>query len=360
MAGLGAEKKNVVVTGGGVAGSLVAKSLQNEANVYLIDEKEYFEITWASLRSMVEPEFAKRSVISHSEYLPHAKIVTSAAVNITDTDVFTAQGSRIRYDYLVVATGHTQNSARTKTEKISQYQIGSMKRLSAKSILIVGGGPTGVELAAEIVVDFPDKKVTLVHRGSRVLEFIGESASRKTLNWLTSNKVEVILGQSVDLNSSSDGVYRTSGGETIVADCHFICIGKSIGSSWLKETILKDSLDTQGRLMVDSNLRVKGHNNIFGIGDITDIPELKQGYLAQSHAKIAAKNIALLTKGAKDEKLAIYKPATKALAIVSLGRKKAVAQFPCFSIAGRVPGMIKSGDLFVGNTRKGLGLQPNV
>ncbi|KAF3649354.1 putative charged multivesicular body protein 5-like [Capsicum annuum] len=322
MAGLGAEKKNVVVTGGGVAGSLVAKSLQNEANVYLIDEKEYFEITWASLRSMVEPEFAKRSVISHSEYLPHAKIVTSAAVNITDTD--------------------------------------SMKRLSAKSILIVGGGPTGVELAAEIVVDFPDKKVTLVHRGSRVLEFIGESASRKTLNWLTSNKVEVILGQSVDLNSSSDGVYRTSGGETIVADCHFICIGKSIGSSWLKETILKDSLDTQGRLMVDSNLRVKGHNNIFGIGDITDIPELKQGYLAQSHAKIAAKNIALLTKGAKDEKLAIYKPATKALAIVSLGRKKAVAQFPCFSIAGRVPGMIKSGDLFVGNTRKGLGLQPNV
>lgn len=212
-----------------------------------------------------------------------------------------------------------------------------------------------MELAAEIAVDFPDKKAMLVHRGSRLLEFIGESASRKTLNCLTSNKVEVILGQSVDLNSSSDGVYRTSGGETIVADCHFICIGKSIGSSWLKETILKDSLDTQGRLMVDSNLRVKGHNNIFGIGDITDIPELKQGYLAQSHAKIAAKNIALLTKGAKDEKLAMYKPATKALAIVSLGRKKAVARFPCFSIAGRVPGMIKSGDLFVGNTQKGLG-----
>ncbi|KAF3628541.1 hypothetical protein FXO38_28182 [Capsicum annuum] len=83
MTGLVAEKKNVVVIGGGVAGSLVAKSLQNEATVFLIDEKEYFEITWASLRSMVEPEFAKRSVISHSEYLPHAKIVTSAAVNIT-------------------------------------------------------------------------------------------------------------------------------------------------------------------------------------------------------------------------------------------------------------------------------------
>lgn len=73
---------------------------------------------------MVEPEFAKRSVISHSEYLPHAKIISSAAVDITDTDVLTKQGSRIAYDYLVVATGHTQSGAGAKTEKISQYQAG--------------------------------------------------------------------------------------------------------------------------------------------------------------------------------------------------------------------------------------------
>lgn len=128
-----------------------------------------------------------------------------------------------------------------------------------------------MELAAEIAVDFPDKKVTQVHKGSRLLEFVGESARRKTLNWLTSNKVEVILGQSVDLNSASDGVYRTSGAKIIVVNCHFICIGKPIGSTWLKETILNDSLDSHGRLMVDSNLRFTGHNNIFGIGDITDI-----------------------------------------------------------------------------------------
>ncbi|KAJ8526341.1 hypothetical protein K7X08_028818 [Anisodus acutangulus] len=358
---LGGEKKIVVVIGGGVAGSLVAKSLQNEANVSLIDEKEYFEITWASLRSMVEYSFAKRSVITHSEYLPHAKIISSAAVDITDTDVLTKQGNRIWYDYLVVATGHTQNTASTKTEKINQYQAENEKIKAANSILIVGGGPTGVELAAEIVVDFPDKKVTLVHRGSRLLEFIGESASKKALNWLTSKKVEVILGQSVDVNSASDGVYRTSGGETVTADCHFVCIGTPFGSTWLKETILKDNLDSRGRLMVDSNLRIKGHSNIFAIGDITDIPELKQGYLAQEHAKVAAKNIMLLIKGVEnDHKFAVYKPATKALALVSLGRKEGVAQFPCLSIAGRIPGMIKSGDLFVGKTRKGLGLQPDI
>lgn len=143
---------------------------------------------------------------------------------------------------------------------------------SANSILIVGGGPTGVELAGEITVDFPDKKVTLVHRGSRLLEFIGPKASQKTLDWLTLRRVEVILEQSVDLTTVSDGTYRTSAGETLEADCHFLCTGKPIGSSWLRETMLKDSLDTRGRLMVDGQLRVKGHKNIFAIGDITDIP----------------------------------------------------------------------------------------
>lgn len=73
---------------------------------------------------MVEPDFAKRSVIFHSEYLPSAKVISSAAVDITDTDVLTKQGSRIAYDYLVVATGHTQSGAVAKTEKISQYQAG--------------------------------------------------------------------------------------------------------------------------------------------------------------------------------------------------------------------------------------------
>lgn len=111
-----------------------------------------------------------------------------------------------------------------------------------------------------------------MHRGSRLLEFIGHRGSRKALDWLTSKKVEVILEQSVNLSSVSDGAYQTSGGETITADCHFNCTGKPMGSSWLRETVLKNSLDIHGRLMVDENLRVKGRTNVFGIGDITDLP----------------------------------------------------------------------------------------
>ncbi|OWM64078.1 hypothetical protein CDL15_Pgr011533 [Punica granatum] len=219
-------------------------------------------------------------------------------------------------------------------------------------------GPTGVELAGEIAVDFPEKKVTLVHRGSRLLEFIGPKASRKTLDWLTAKKVEVLLGQSVDLGSASDGLYRTFDGETIRADCHFLCIGKPVGSSWLKETLLGGSLDDRGRLMVDENMRVKGHKNVFAIGDITDVPELKQGYLAHAHAEVTVKNLKVLMSGGKGPKLATHKPGS-AMALVSLGRKEGVAQFPFMTISGCIPGKIKSGDLFIGKTRKKLGLKSN-
>jgi NADH dehydrogenase FAD-containing subunit len=145
---------------------------------------------------------------------------------------------------------------------------------SSESVLIIGGGPTGVELAAEIAVDYPGKKVTLVHRGPRLLEFMGEKASKKCLDWLTSKKVEVLLQQSVNLGTLSDTekVYKTSGGETITADCHFVCITRPLSSSWLHDTILKESLDSKGRVMVEKDLRVKGYNNIFAVGDITDIP----------------------------------------------------------------------------------------
>lgn len=87
--------------------------------------KEYFEITWASLRSMVEPSFAKRSVIDHNEYLRNARIISSPAVDITSSEVLTAQGRLIAYDYLVVATGHMEDGPVTTQEKLNYYQTGN-------------------------------------------------------------------------------------------------------------------------------------------------------------------------------------------------------------------------------------------
>ncbi|KAL8170492.1 hypothetical protein V2J09_022296 [Rumex salicifolius] len=132
----------------------------------------------------------------------------------------------------------------------------------ANSVLIVGGGPTGVELAGEIATAFPEKKITLVHRGSRLLEFIGLKASRKAYD-----------------------SYRL---------------------------LLADELDTQGRLVVDAHLRVRGYKN-----------ELKQGVNAMRHAELASSNLKLLMAG-QDE----------SVALVSLGKQEAIGQILCFTASG--------------------------
>lgn len=91
-----------------------------------MNRKEYFEIPWAALRSMCDPSFAKRAVFSHSEYLPHGTVITSAAANITDTEVVTVKCDRVTYDFAVIATGHSENGAYTKDEKFTQYQTGNI------------------------------------------------------------------------------------------------------------------------------------------------------------------------------------------------------------------------------------------
>nr|GLL43231.1 apoptosis-inducing factor homolog B [Ipomoea trifida] len=356
----GVAGRRVVVIGGGVSGSLVAKSLQLQADVTLIDPKDYFEIPFASSREMIEPAISERSVIHHKDYLPHGCLVVSKAINVTTSEVLTEDGRSVAYDYLVIATGHDNSIPRTRTQRLAEYQAEYEKIRSAGSILIIGGGPTGVELAAEIAIEFPAKKVTLVHDGSRLLKFIGRNAAGKALDWLRSKNVGVKLRQSVDPNSVSDGskTYVSSRGETIQADCVFLCTGKPAGSAWLKETMLKDSMDNLGRLKVDEGLRVKGHRNIFAIGDITDVKEIKQGSSALKHALIAAKNLKMMmmSSGQRDGKLAAYNRRSSPTVTVSLGREEAVTEMAFGTAIGVLPGLIKCKDLYVGETRKLLGL----
>ncbi|KAL5568650.1 hypothetical protein UlMin_025225 [Ulmus minor] len=338
----GRELKRVVVVGGGIAGSHLAQSLQDYANVVL----EYFEIPWACLRGMVEPTFAERIVVNHSEYLTNVQIVSSPVTNVTDTEVIIADGHSLAYHYLVIATGHDESVPRERDERLCYYRKEYQKIKSANSILIMGGDQTGVELAAEIVTAFLEKKVTL---------FIGTKASQMALDWLVSNKVEVLLDQSVDLSNTSNGAIQTSKGESIQACSrvvlkrhlinHMICKGRSLRYTW--------------KVVVDENLRVRGHKNVFGIGDLTNIKELKQGFLAQPHAQVAIKNLKLLLMGGNQSRLDKYKPISD-VAIVSLGKKAGVAQFPHITLGGYIPGKLKSRDLFVGSTRRKLGLKPRL
>ena len=76
---------------------------------------------------MVEASFAERTVINHRDYFKKGNLVTSTAVSITETEVLTADGHHIAYDYLVIATGHTEKPiTKTRTERIGQYKAGNI------------------------------------------------------------------------------------------------------------------------------------------------------------------------------------------------------------------------------------------
>ncbi|XP_024378258.1 uncharacterized protein [Physcomitrium patens] len=352
-------KKKVVVVGGGVGGSAVAKKLEQVADVTLIDPKEYFEVPYAQMRCIVEPSFAKRSIIKHSEYLKTARVVQSAARGISGSEVITASGDHVEFDYLVITTGTTYSGPSTRAELIKLYEDENTKLLAANSVLVIGGGPVGVELVAEILVDFPDKKVTLVHSGDRLLQFLGPKASQKTLNWLRSKNVEVSLNDRVEIQGMPGPQYVTKNGAHILAEYLKICVGKHVGSSWLRDSDLRQLIDSDGRLKVDRHLRLEGKSNIFAVGDIVNTKEIKQGFLANKQAGVVADNIKRLIQAPTQPKLAEYEPLSTPFGIVSLGRYEGVAQLPIvpqLPILGRLPGMLKSKDLFVTKTRAELGV----
>ena len=77
------------------------------------------------MRGLVEPSFAEGTVINHRDYFKNGDLVISSAVNITETEVFTDDDRQIAYDYLVVATGHTELLPKTRTERLDQYKEGN-------------------------------------------------------------------------------------------------------------------------------------------------------------------------------------------------------------------------------------------
>ncbi|KAG0601798.1 hypothetical protein M758_11G140100 [Ceratodon purpureus] len=293
-----AVKKRVVVVGGGVGGTTVAKKLEQDADVTLIDPKEYYEVPFAQLRCIVEPKFAERTLIKHSDYLKTARHVQSAAESVSGSEVITASGDRVPFDFLVITTGTTFNGPSTRAERLKMFEAEKKKLSGANTVLIIGGGPVGVELAGEIATDFPEKKITLVHSGDRLIEYLGKKASQKALKWLRNKKVEVILNDRVEVGEGLAGPnYVTKNGTRIKADAHFVCIGKRVGSSWLRNSDLSYLLDNEGRLKVDANMRLEGKSNMFAVGDIANTKVCRSCALVSIVYSIGHPSLNMLVSG---------------------------------------------------------------
>lgn len=341
----------ISILGGGFAGARVAQDLAKAgfANVTLIDRKDYFEVTYSTLRTLAEPGMGSRARMRYADFLK-AGFRQGEVTELAEGSARLADGTEIPFDTAIVATGSSYTSfpvaksrdALTEAERVAEMAAEHERLLAAKSVLIVGGGPVGVELAGEIADHFPDKTVTVTEGRDRLLGDLKPKASRIAERQLKGLGVAVSTGTRL---APDDPAYRN-------ADIVYTCVGLVPNTAFM-EANFASSLDASGRIAVDERFRAAGSDSIYAIGDCAGIPPVKFGYIADAQAALLARNIAAEAAG-KPAKA--YKPQA-VMSLVPAGRRQGVAQLPfAVTTLGLLVNM-KQKDMFIARQFKNLGVK---
>jgi NADH dehydrogenase FAD-containing subunit len=271
--------------------------------------------------------------------------ISAKAVEIVGNEVVLDNGSHVNFTMAIVATGAITNGypfikgggAPTLKDRESEFLSEGDRIKKAQRFLLIGGGPVGVEFAGEIISAYPEKKVTLVNNKNRLLPMLPDGAGTKAFNVLTKLGINIELNKTIALTGKS---YKDQNDHTYEADLIFNLIGIKTTSVPVDGDASRNGLN---QIKVDTNLRVIGRNNVFAIGDVNDVSEIKLGANAMSHAAVVAKNIIALQNN-PHASLRRYK-AAKPMGFVTLGPKAGIGQMPF----GRMDFLIsmKQKDLFL-------------
>ena len=298
-----ARKPHLVIVGGGFGGLSAAKALAKAPfEITLIDRTNHhlfqpllYQVATASL-SPADIASPIRHVLNDQ---PNVKVMLGAVsgVDLARREVI-ADDRRVPYDYLVLATGarhayfghddwaavapglKTLDDATALRRRIllaferAETEDNAEERARLLTFVVIGGGPTGVEMAGAIAelakralaedfrsIDPRSARIILVEAASRVLTPFDETLSEAARRALTQLGVEVRLGAAVT-DCNSDGVRL---GDSFIPSRTIIWAAGVMASPagrWLgAET------DRAGRVVVRSDLSVPGHPEVFVIGD---------------------------------------------------------------------------------------------
>jgi NADH dehydrogenase, FAD-containing subunit len=370
----------VVIVGGGFAGIELAKSLAKAPlQVVLIDKYNYH--TFQPLLYQVGTSGVEATSIIQPfrKILKHARDVyfRLAEVQYIDTDKKLVETSigLVHYDFLVIATGATtnfygnklieehaiaikniedaltlRNTILTNFEKALQV-CDEEQMNSLMDFVIVGGGPTGVEIAGALSelrkhvfpkdykeLDFVKMDIHLVQSGDQLLKGMSACASRKALDFLQKAGVTVWLNRRVQ---SFDGYTVTlNTGEKLQSRTLIWAAGVTGAPV---QGLRSDSIVGGNRIRVDEFNRVTGYENIFAIGDIAAMitPDTPDGYpmLAQpaiQQGRLLARNLMRLAAGQTMRPFHYKDKGTMA----TIGRKRAVADVKLLGREFRTQGFL--------------------
>lgn len=297
--------QRVIIIGAGFAGLNLAKKLNDKGfQIVLIDKNNYHQfkpLLYQVAMAGLEPSsvsFPIRKVFQNKENI-HIRNTNVTQIN-TNQNVITTSLGDLEYDQLVIATGATTNYFNNPSLASSTYSLSSIagaltirnavfndlelalgeqryeERQGLIDIIIVGGGPTGVELAgafAEIknhivAKDYPtlntqEIDIYLIEAGPRILNGMSEKSGKKAHQYLTKLGIQVSLNKSVV--SYDKEFVHTSAGEKIRAN-------KVIWTAGIKGATL-NGLDAYlsekgARYQVDAFNKIIGLENVYAIGDI--------------------------------------------------------------------------------------------
>ncbi|XP_006078140.3 ferroptosis suppressor protein 1 isoform X1 [Bubalus bubalis] len=311
---------HVVIVGGGFGGIAAASQLQ-ALNIpfVLVDMKDSFHHNVAALRASVESGFAKKTFISYSvTFKENFRQGLVVEIDLKNQTVLLEDGQALPFSHLILATGSTGlfpgkfNQVSSQQMAIQAYEDMVTQVQRSQSIVVVGGGSAGVEMAAEIKTEYPEKEVILIHSKMAladtellpcVRQEVKEILLRKGVQLLLSERVSNL--EALPVNEHGECIkVQTDKGTEVDANLVIVCNGIKINSAAYRSAF-GDRLASNGALRVNEYLQVEGYSHIYAIGDCADVREPKMAYHANLHANVAVANI---VNSMKQRPLKTYKP----------------------------------------------------
>jgi NADH dehydrogenase FAD-containing subunit len=359
--------RTVVVVGGGYGGSAVAKALESEADVILIDPRDAFVNAAGSLRALAQPDWAANMFFPFDTLFTRSAVIRDRAVSVDPGGVTLASGRRVEADYLVLATGSSYAYPAKPTADSTREALDDLRRThkelaGAERVLILGAGPVGLELAAEIKEVWPRKRVTVVDPAEHLLPGFSPEVRDDLHRQLDDLDIQLRLGTGLTaLPAPADGqagtfTVTTTDGAEITADIWFRAYGVHVNSAYLADGRLT-TRTSRGQIPVTDTLNVHGHDHVYAIGDITDIAEAKMAGYAMKHAEVVAQNITAQLRG--EQPTASYRPLPFPMILLPLGPRGGVGQLPTpdgpLVVPATTVSEYKGADMFTGRFTEQFG-----
>lgn len=354
----------ITIIGGGYAGIMLAKALDEDAHISIIEPRSLWVHNVASMRALTNAALLDKTIMSYDKLLKSGDVIQGRAKSIEGTTVMLENGNSVNGDSVIIATGSGYASPfKVQGDDIPGYKAAltelATKISDAKTIAIVGSGPVGIELAGEIAVAYPDIDIDLITADKTLFPTLPAKLGRKLEKQLNDLGVNIHFDSLVENLEHTDqaysGVLALPDGSAIDADLIFPAIGARTTPDFI-QTLEGVELDSLGRVKVDAWLRPAGRQNVHIVGDAVSAGDPMTIVGLSRQVKWLSKALKAEMGGKSMEALKPYNPWKKAPILVPLGPDKGASLLPGMVVGPRLTSKIKGKDLFISQYRKDFGL----